>query len=257
MQDQTQHPAFPQPNSLDASLWRYMDEDKFVRLLENSRLFMPVISKIGSDILEGTRPTGDKAWWDIQINNENDEKIKDIIKSNSEKMLNFSKMFRPYCFVQCWHIAEDENMEMWRQYTKGEHSLAVKTSYKILREVLPITTYLGVVRYINYKTEKLPSFNIFEYVMHKDASYSFENEARAVAAPLTEADLKRKEFDGHIFEMGGDTDFTVYAPKVCVITLIQRIVMHPNSPDKFTKKIECLCAEHGLPQPEKSLLEVA
>jgi len=255
MTDEIIHPAFPQPEELEIELWRYMDASKFEWLLKHKRLFMPVTEKLGPDVLEGTQPTGDKDWWEHQAESEKNEDKKQIIKQNSKIIVGFANKFRKNYFVSCWHMNSSENEKMWEHYTNSSESLAIRTKYSNLRNILHSRILLGKVRYINYITEKLPSFNLFEYIMHKDINYEIENEVRAVAAPLTEADWKSKEFDGHIFEMENDPEFIFYAPDVNIVSLIQNITFHPKAPSEFIEKIKELCNEHGLPQPNCSSLE--
>lgn len=254
MSGEKQHPAFPQPTNANVELWRYMDISKFEWLLENSRLFMPVTEKLGPDVLEGTQPTGDKKWWEDQIENEEDINIKEIIKRNSEIIVGFSNQFKKNYFVSCWHMNSTENNEMWKCYTNSSESLAIRTSYNKLKNTLPNHINIGMVHYINYKKEKLPSFNLFEYIMHKDVNYTFENEVRAVAAPLTEAHWESNEFKGHIFQLNGDPDFIFYGPVINVENLIQNITLHPNATPDFRKRMKNLCTKHGLPQPINSSL---
>jgi hypothetical protein len=257
MTDEPIHPAFPQPKDLEIDLWRYMDVSKFEWLLEYKRLFMPVTEKLGPDVLEGAQPAGDKAWWEKQAEDEDDKDKKQIIKRNSEIIVGFSNRFRKNYFVSCWHMNSSENEKMWEHYTNSNDSLVIRTKYNNLRSVLPSHINLGKVRYINHITEKLPSFNLFEHIMHKDTNYVFEKEVRAVAAPLTEAHWKSKEFDGHIFEMESDPEFIFYAPEVSIVNLIQNITLHPKSSSAFVERIEKLCSGHGLPTPVSSSLEIA
>lgn len=116
MSETVEHPAFPQPEDADVKLWRYLDLYKFEWLLENMRLFMPVSEKLG-DPLEGTRPEGDKKWWDEQAEKAEDNEKKEIIKNNSIKIATFANSFRKNYFVGCWHMNSDENEKMWEYYT--------------------------------------------------------------------------------------------------------------------------------------------
>ncbi|QDO82383.1 hypothetical protein FM037_02920 [Shewanella psychropiezotolerans] len=257
MTSDIQHPAFPQPDDLGINLWRYMDLFKFQWMLDHNRLFMPALKKIGPDVLEGTQPLGDKKWWDEQIDNEADEEKKQVLENNAKIILGFSRMFCEYYFVMCWHMNSSESEEMWGHYTSDSDSLVIKTVYSNLKLLLPSSSYMGIVRYINYMEEKLPSLNLFEFVMHKDIRYEFETEVRVLAAPLTNEDMKRKEFDGHIFQMEADSEFMFYAPEVSIVSLIEEIILHPQASAEFTSKIENICHENGLPQPTKSIFEVA
>ena len=71
------HPAFPQPESDDIKLWRYMDFYKFESLLENKRLIFPRADKLGEPF-EGTRPKGDIDWWKRKA--DSTKQNKDIIE---------------------------------------------------------------------------------------------------------------------------------------------------------------------------------
>lgn len=70
----------------------------------------------------------------------------------------------------------------------------------MLRESLPTHVEMGVVRYIDYATARLPSMSMFEYIMHKDTYYGFEREVRAVATPPAVKELGLDDFKSHHFE---------------------------------------------------------
>lgn len=248
------HPAFPQPEDLEIDVWRYLDLDKFEWLIENKRLFMPVAEKLGEDPLEGTQPTGDLEWWKEQTRKAQDEEKRSIIERNSKIILGFSSAFRKNYFVSCWHMNSTENNKMWSCYTESPESVAIRTTYNNLKILLPEHVYIGTVRYIDYSSDKLPTFNIFEYITHKDISYTFENEARAVAAALTEAHWESEQFKGNIFELEANPGFICYAPPIDVVSLVQDIVFHPEATNEFKEKITAICSKQGLPRPIDSKL---
>lgn len=59
MNEEMGHPAFPQPNDIKVSVWRYLDFDKFEWLIDEERLFFPMAERL-RDPLEGAQPTGGK-----------------------------------------------------------------------------------------------------------------------------------------------------------------------------------------------------
>ena len=70
--------------------------------------------------------------------------------------------------------------------------------------------------------ERLPSMNMFEYIMHKDSYYSFEREVRAVAfAPA--AELADNSFYENMFVLETVPDFRVCAPTVNLQQLIHGV----------------------------------
>lgn len=111
---------------------------------------------------------------------------------------------------------------------------------------------MGVVRYIDYATERLPTMNMFEYIMHKDTNYAFEREVRAVAAPPAVKELGLDDFTSNHFELEAIKGFEVYAPPVDIKKLVHGIVLHPDAPDPYVDAIRDLCAAKGLPAPESS-----
>lgn len=248
------HPAFPQPNDLEIDVWRYLDLEKFEWLVENERLFMPVTEELGDDPLEGTRPTGDANWWKEQADKAQDEETRINIERNSKIILGASRIFRTNYFVSCWHMNSAENRRMWDCYTKSPESVAIRSTYSNLKSLLPDQVYIGIVRYIDYLSEKLPTFNLIENITHKDISFTFENEARAVAAALTEAHWESDQFKGNIFELEAKAEFIFYAPPIDAVALIQNIVYHPEASGKFKEKIIAICSKHGLPDPINSTL---
>ena len=144
-----------------------------------------------------------------------------------------------------------ENHAMWKCYTTKPLALAVKTTYSALRECLPSYVEMGLVRYIDYSTQRLPSMNMFEYVMHKEVYWDFEREVRAVALPPVDKH-EAAHFHRSHYKSGKDSGFVVYAPAVDLSCLIKGVVLHPGAPADFESQIVQLCLENGLPRPEPS-----
>ena len=61
------HPAFPQPDDPNATIWRYMDMDKFRSLVSSGRLYMARADLLGDDF-EGTTPSAEKEYWRLLVN---------------------------------------------------------------------------------------------------------------------------------------------------------------------------------------------
>jgi hypothetical protein len=84
-------------------------------------------------------------------------------------------------FVNCWHTSRHESAAMWKLYTSENHSICVRSDYQTLWDCLPsVECYLGEVRYIDYDNEFFDVGNVFNHVLHKRASFSHEQEVRAV-----------------------------------------------------------------------------
>ena len=93
MLEQVHHPAFPQPERIDTSIWRYLTADKFMWLVKEGRLFMPNAAKLG-DPLEGMQPKGDADWWQSLSANAKTEEEKRRIEHNRQLISQFVAAFR-------------------------------------------------------------------------------------------------------------------------------------------------------------------
>lgn len=244
------HPAFPQPADRSAVLWRYMEIDKLECLLDCSRLVMPSADQLG-DPWEGTTPEGDLKWWRRQATSANSEEQRRVFEHNRSVLSRMAQQFRRDYYVSCWHMNPHENHAMWKCYTKHPNSVAVRTTYETLQKCLPLCVQMGMIRYIDYATERLPSMNMFEYIMHKDSYYGFEREVRAVAFTPA-AELADNHFSEDLFAKETEPDFHVYAPMVNLKQLIHGVVLHPEATGEFGIEVDHLCTKSGLPGPEVS-----
>ncbi|MGZ8915898.1 MAG: hypothetical protein ACXW1Z_22695 [Methylobacter sp.] len=257
MSKDLEHSSFPQPKSASVSLWRYMNVDKFEWMLANRRLFIPRADFLG-DPWEGRTPQGYIDWWNREIEKAKTDELKATLAHNRNSVIRFAQAFRPRCYVTCWHMNEHENYAMWRCYTTSNEAVAIRTTYKQLVDILPDYTYTGIVRYIDYSTEKLPFGNLFEHIMHKDRLFSYEQEARGVVSPTPEAPEYTaeaehfKHFIQHHFKLPSNPDFYVFAPPIDCSLLVNAIVLHPDCNDAFQDRVNKLCFKHSLPNPERS-----
>ncbi len=246
------HPAFPQPEDRSARIWRYTEATKFEWLVENRRLFMPSAAQL-RDPLEGTTPAGELEWWRREAANADSAEQRRIIEHNRSLLSRFAQAFRDHhYYVSCWHMNEHENLAMWGCYTGQTESVAIRTSYEVLRNILPSYVEMGMVRYIDYGTDRLPTMNMFEYIMHKDVLYCFEQEVRAVGFHPAVPELWAEQFHADLFEIEAAPGFIAYAPSVDLTRLIQGLILHPEASPTFESHIADLCARNGLPPPERS-----
>jgi hypothetical protein len=248
----TDHPEFPQPESQNATLWRYLDWGKFEWLVSNGRLFMPSADRLG-DHWEGTIPQGQSQWWNQRIAEATGEEQRATLLRNRDLLQRTAHRFRGHFYVSCWHRNEHENHAMWGSYTSDSESVAIKTQYNRLAAAVPDYVHMGNVRYIDYSVERPPSMNMFEVIMHKDAYFAFEQETRIVVlAPPGNIEQFAQHFAKNTFMLDGDETFRFFAPEIPVHQLLSGIVMHPKANAKFTDKVVALCEKHRLPQPVPS-----
>jgi hypothetical protein len=248
------HPAFPQPaNPEDTILWRYLDVDKFNWLVSERRLFMPVAEHLG-DPFEGTTPQGELKWWRDEATKATSEEHRKILQQNRATLSAFARSFRSHYYVSCWHTNRHENSAMWNLYTQHSQSVAIRTTFTLLRDCLPSHVLTGMARYLDYTTERLPTMNMFEYIMHKRIQLEFEQEVRSVAFELTD-NLGSSRLREHLFQKEEEPTFRIYAPPIDLNRLVQRIVFHPAATPAFVLEMTKYCADHDLPPPVPSELK--
>lgn len=245
------HPAFPPPPNGGVALWRYLNFEKFNWLVAHRRLLMPKAEFLG-DPLEGTTPVGHSEWWKELAEKAESAAKREIIEGNYEKLTKFAAAFRSHYYVSCWHMNPVENAKMWRAYTNSPEAVAVRTSYHGLRAALSGYAEIGMVRYIDYASERLPSLNMFEYITHKEISFSFEHEVRVVVFPPATEELGLRHFRDNHFESESRKDFLVFAPEVDVSSLVHGVVIHPDASSEFEERIHFICENANLPEPTRS-----
>lgn len=246
------HPVFTQPSDPDCRIWRYMDADRFRWLLEHRRLFMPSAQWLG-DPAEGSTPPGELKWWQRLAAEGKTEEHRRAIERNRAFISEMARNWRPHYYVTCWHMNPYENNAMWGCYTKGVDAVAIATTYAKLEKSLPPVVYRGIVKYIDYATERMPTLNMLEYIMHKDIFYEFESEARAVFFPLfTQEAISGGHYNDNMFEVDGRPGFYAYAPPIDVRDLVEGVVLHPMATQPFEAEMTAICSSAGLPVPQRS-----
>lgn len=245
------HPSFPQPDSDSQIIWRYMDSDKFEWLLDHGRLFMPTADNLG-DPREGSTPPGEIKWWEEQYQKAENDEQRSTIVHNRQFFSYFSEAFRSRYYISCWHMNPYENYSMWRCYTKTKKAIAIRTTFSKLRKSLHESILIGTIRYIDYSNDRLPWGNIFEHIMHKDITFQYESELRAIATIPPTEELGLRDFLNDHFALTSNPSFRFYAPQIKLESLIDGVVLHPEASKSYAAKVRRLCKMNGLPAPTSS-----
>ena len=227
---------FEAPNDPEVSIWRYMDFAKFVAMLESESLWFSRMDCLG-DPFEGSTPKAELDYWE-SLRNENPEK-KDVADHNEDMFRTMAGYSRQNTYVNCWHINEHESDAMWQLYSKVEASIAVRSSFALFREVLPAEVDLGIVKYIDYETEKVPLGNIISYCMHKRKSFEHERELRALIWGLG-VNAKTREPKWPV-----ETGASGIEVAVDLTGLISEIVLAPSSPKWFEQLVRSVVKRYG------------
>ena len=251
MIEHVHHSAFPQPASPNLAIWRYLTLSKFEWLATEGRLFMPSAAHLG-DPLEGTQPRGEGEYWQSLVDHATTDEQRRTIEHNRKLTREFAVAFRTRYYVSCWHINDAINREMWELYAPDGDSVAVRSTAGRLNSALPPYVEVGMVRYIDFRTDRLPTLNMLEHITHKNVVFQHERELRAVAMhPIVEGS-DQDHFRAHHFEAENNPEFRVFVPPVSLSDLIEAVLVHPRASTAFIDRVQSLCDGSKLPAPERA-----
>jgi hypothetical protein len=244
-----EHPAFPQPADQNSTVWRYMPFNRFESLVTTQTLYMRRADLFIEDEFEGTTPAGEIESWRLATENAATEEERRTLIHNREQLAEYAEVFRKSYFLSCWHMAPEENVAMWDRYTKGtQEAVTIRTRYSTLKaQIQTAAIQFGMVRYIDYDKEQLPSMNLMHRISHKRHFFADEREVRAVMCSISPDPIREKLIAPYL-----TSDGCGYAPPVDVRTLVEAVVLHPKASPEFTAKVAALCAANGLPIPAPS-----
>jgi len=248
-----EHPVFTPPADENIKIWRYMDFTKLVSMLESRGLFFCRADKLG-DPFEGSLPRASE-----QLRAEYEKKY-----SDGEYHIHEFRSLRKWTMVSCWHMNPHESAAMWRLYAKTNEAIAVCSTYQKLKDFLDARCYLGVVKYIDYERDCLPTIpnNILFPFVHKRLSYKHEDELRAVLPgwppmkplvgekpqwmkfELSDGNGVRSMYDFDAEPSGGG----VWHPMDLTL-LLEEIRIAPGSPQWFGELVEQVVRRYALGKP--------
>ena len=246
------HECFDAPSDHSISLWRYMDFSKFVDLLFSGELHFARSDLLG-DPFEGALPETHAKAWDALLQASLDENRAERLPTgwadlSHEQIIEFGNMqtragrqFRQMMFISCWHMNEYESAGMWSLYSKTNESICIQTRYNLIAEELPDSSYLGVVKYINYEHDLIDLGNIFHRFLHKRKSFEHEREIRSI---LLSVNGRPPKEDSRIIYSNDHARVKVDLSKIC-----ESIYVNPNSPRWFANLVEQVVAKAGLRIP--------
>ena len=175
------HSALHVPDQ-NLKIWKYMDFQKFVSLLDKQALFFGKVQML-QDNYEGTLPVFAKLFKasasKLYSNGNN---------TYSNHVDDFLKLLRVTTLVNTWHINEAESAAMWHLYSNNNAGIAIQSTYERLSESFnnnkedPV--WISTVRYIDYNKDMFGLSNTFEAFTCKRLSFQHENELRAFTSLL-------------------------------------------------------------------------
>ncbi len=255
-------PGVPAAPDDHASIWRYTDFTKFVDLLETKELFCPRVATL-EDQFEGSFPVGQTVI----------ERVAHMLPAGlafaPDAVVEWPPGFadswstvRRWSVVTCWHESERESAAMWKLYAPAGAAVAIVSSVGRLRTALahapPLEVgfngglhfHLGRVKYIDYKSDRIPSKSFAAQFFHKRLSFEHEREVRAVLVRYPEA-ADRTGLDHHLQPPHSGIRIPVEPAQ-----LIHTVRVAPQAPPWFARLVRSLCQRYQLPiDPEQSELD--
>lgn len=249
------------PLEKGATLWRYLDFEKFQSLLETKALFFCRADKF-SDPFEGSIP---KLEADYRLHahkkaaaEDGDEFDEKLALDNILNLQGLHERIKRATTINCWHINNNESDAMWRLYLKDNEGVAIQTSIEKMYLVVSNTTEeigLSKVRYLNYETEiwyhkeDYPhiSYNTNTPLIHKRIEFTHESEFRLIH------NVEEAINDENYWER--QTNHKGEFIPLDIENLIQKVYLPPTVDSKITIKIEQMTKSLGYNfQFEKSKL---
>ncbi len=258
------HPVFPKPQNSDAVIWRYLSFTKFVSLIVSRSLFFSGIPSLRQfDPFEGTLPTGnlklrEMTYRELYHELPTDEARQRIESLFLEEDSNIENFLIPYLVINCWHMNPTESAAMWKLYLPGGEGIAIQSTFERLTKCFiqvsgtpvghdgkAINVFVGLVEYVDHEEGIISEGNLFYRVTHKDPSFAYEHELRAVALlpPIGKADPDKDVIPQVILDLkrNGGISFPIDLQ-----ILIESIVLPPTCPDWIKELTRSLLVQYGL-----------
>ena len=111
---------FMPPENPEVPVWRYMDFTKFVSMLENGALFLPMVAKL-DDPFEGSYARGN-------------ETLRPLVYRHLPSAFGLTAgemvlRLRGSVAASCWHSNEQESAAMWRLYAQSNEAVCIQTTF--------------------------------------------------------------------------------------------------------------------------------
>ena len=259
------HPAFIPPENSLVPLWKYMTFGKFENLLKTGRLYMARADLVAPlyDEFEGTLPEAQYRQWEEDMAVAQTDAERQRILYERDLFDDVARRYRSMYYLMSFCSGAHELVDMWERYAQirdpnaGLGGVAVTLRFYDLKQTLPHEfTDMGMVRYIDYETERFRTRNLVEAITHKRRDFRNEHEARVVATrPPAGGQEFRERFDQDLRDGPGGVPEGAWRPQVPLSKLIQRVVLQPGASPQLVEAVTKLCQDHGIVAPEASAMD--
>ena len=257
------HPLFEAPAE-NTKIWRYIDFTKFVSLLDVRSLFFVSADKLAQlDPFEGRFTNLDAAseanflklrysnlppeeWEKFGYKSEKELTFMQELHRESEPLR--SQFDQGSIFINSWHWGEDESDAMWKLYITGNNGIALRSTYKKLRESFeksPERVFIGKVKYLDYNASRIPKSDTFSPFLHKKTCYQHESELRAVVWDLEQIDRSHVNAPGNRTVTLKNPDLTGILVKSDIESLVEELYISPRAEKWFHDLVRSVAEKYG------------
>jgi hypothetical protein len=235
----------------NAKIWRYMDFQKFVSLLDRQALFFGKVQTL-QDNYEGTLPVFARLVKDSM------SKLFSNGNTYSTYVDGLLKLLRATTLVNTWHINEVESAAMWHLYSNNNAGIAIQSTYGRLSESFNDNkeddVWISTVKYIDYNKDLFGLSNIFEAFTCKRLSFQHENELRAFTSLLgyqfmdSLLDQSKRGTPLHMPQRVSQADQESSGKYIYVSldSLIERIYVSPLAKDWHIDIVKSIAKKHNI-----------
>jgi len=236
---------FPQENYKIA---RYFDLVKFISLIQTQKIFFSRLDKF-EDKYEGTISQISQLEYTNWYMNFAKRRLFDILETSVEEHvhneitleLEAREKYKKLVCVSCWNRYSSESYALWKIYSDLQKGIMITTDVEKLSLAFSDSKekiQLSEIKYINYKTDKMPFGNMNYPIIHKNVHYEYEKEIRLIHLVNFQAGLK---YDWSQEEV----EFGKYV-KINLDNLIEEIIISPNAPNWFFDLISNICKTYNI-----------
>jgi hypothetical protein len=221
------HPSATLPEDKTLCVWRYMDFWKFENLINTRSLYLCRLDKL-QDQFEGT------------YSRQQIEEMETWIERNGcqsivEGERKYRELKRKQHYISSWCMGEHDLDLMWKGYCSGFESVAIQSTLQKLEAIAdqaidqwPVD--ISLVKYINHAGgEHIDYAGGFDAAITKDHHFQLDREVRIVSWPNFQEPIPQKVM------LQADLNI-----------LIEKVILHPQSPEGFVEKIKSILATAGL-----------
>jgi len=228
----------PSPNAI---LNKYLDLPKFLSLLYKRSIFFTRLDKL-EDRYEGVSSNASRElmleWYRDGAAND-DEANQRLVE-----YLNFEKQYKTLVCINCWNKNQDESAALWKIYSDFGKGIMIKSSISSVEKALNTCAEdvrISEVKYINHEKDFSPAGNSYFAFIHKNKSYSYEEEIRLIYEIVPEF--------GWVHDWSKEEVETGKYIAVDLLSLIDEVILGPFSPNWVFEMITDLMYKYGIDRP--------